>query len=489
MEPVIFLQATIDGIGHLGAEVMLLSGWVIVLIAGLVPTIANTGALRTLTMLTLAATAWWVVRDWPADTLTLFGGLLKHDAFGALAKLIFCTSALFAVAITSRGQRQSHEYFLLLLAAVLGGQLAAMSTHLLVMVLALEIVSLCGYALAGFAFTKTGAEGSLKYFILGSALTALMIYGASLLYGATGSMDFSSDVFAAGLLRAPTPLVWVGGLLLVAGLLMKIASVPFHFWAPDAYEAGPTPVVAFLAVVPKVAAMVVLARVMWVLHAGGEALVPWPTILGVAALASMVVGNLAALGQTTPKRLLAYSSIAQSGFMLAALSCLTPEGLSAWVFYAVVFAAANWVVFIALDVFEKEHGCTEVSSFAGLGRHRVALAVVLSLGLLSLTGLPPAGGFTAKLFLFTTLWGTFEGNGEWLYQLLFFVGLANTVVSLFFYLKIPYYLFFKTAPGMSATRGTRWPILLLTILSVLLVAVFLRPDALTGWINRVTFAW
>ncbi|MCU0418129.1 MAG: NADH-quinone oxidoreductase subunit N [Cyclobacteriaceae bacterium] len=483
------LHANLDSLAHVGAEGILLGGFVVVLVAGLIRSFATVGMLRALTLTTLVAAAGWTAWDWPTDSMPLFAGLIQRDAFGSFFKIVFCVAGGLTTLVSANQQKNPHEYFLLLLAAVFGSQWAVMSTHWLIVVLALEMVALAGYALAGFAFTKSGAEGSLKYFIMGSALTAVMIYGMSLLYGATGSLNFSEAAFTQALLRAPTALVLVGGLFVVGGLLLKIASVPFHFWAPDTYEAAPTPVVAFFSVVPKLAGLAVLVRVSWALYAGGQHAVPWQFIIGLAALASMVVGNLGALAQRMPKRLLAYSSIAQSGFMLAAVACLNPESVDALLFYAVVFAVANFAVFIALDRFEKSDGCVDIASFAGLGRHRVGLALIMTVGLLSLTGLPPTGGFTAKLFLFTTLWGTFDGTGQPLYQLLFFVGLANTVVSLFFYLRLPYLLFFRTAPQQpaGATHGrVDW---VLAVVGVALIALFLKPDALTGWINRVTFAW
>lgn len=483
------LQWNTDSLFFLASEGVVLIGFLLILIAGLIPSLSGFRFLKTIFLVTMVVATFTTFYSWPVDPLTLFGGLLRTDDFGSFFKIIFYAGAFITGWMTSPSQRRYHEYFLLVMAAVMGSGWLVMSFSLITLILSLEIVSICGYVLTGFLFTKSGAEGSLKYFLMGSAFTALMIYGASLLYGYTGTFDFSSESFFHQITTGPERLVLIGGFLVLGGMIIKIAAAPLHFWAPDAYEGAPTPVVAFFSVVPKLAGFAILCRFTLALHSFGQSPVSWQEILVGLAIASMGIGNFAALAQKKPKRLLAYSSVAQTGFMLLALACLRLESIHALLFYAIVFAIGNFLVFLALQTWEDEHGCTDISSFAGKGKHALVLSVGISIGLLSLTGLPPLAGFTAKLFLFTQVWGVADQTQDNLLYLAFGFGLLNTVISLFFYLRIPFFLFFRSqgSEPIGSPETKLSTSLLVALLAIALIALFLRPDALTGWINRVTF--
>jgi NADH-quinone oxidoreductase subunit N len=315
-----------------------------------------------------------------------------------------------------------------------------------------------------------------------------MIYGMSLLYSLSGTLDFSSETFLKNLLENTTPLLLVGGILTLAGFLFKISAVPFHLWAPDVYEAAPTPIVAFFAVVPKLAGLAILTRFTLAINLYGQSGFNWQLIIAVIAAMSILVGNLSALAQQNPKRLLAFSSVAQSGFMLLGIVSFSTEGIQFTMFYAAVFLVMNFLVFIALNQIENAWGAHLIPAFAGTGKIFLVPALTMMVGLIALTGLPPTAGFTAKLLIFSSLWAGYEQSGSLILLFVFIVGLLNTVISLFFYLKIPYYQFIKEkkrdATGLRISFAEN---LLTILLAIALFYLFLHPDGLMRWINRISF--
>jgi NADH-quinone oxidoreductase subunit N len=211
-------------------------------------------------------------------------------------------------------------------------------------------------------------------------------------------------------------------------------------------------------------------------------------ILALVSMISILIGNLSALSQINTKRMLAYSSVAQAGFLLVGLVTFSMEGIHFMLFYSTVFLVMNFLVFHALHQFEKNLGQFPISSFAGLGAGALIPSLSILFGLVALTGLPPTAGFTAKLLIFGSLWGSYQQNGEWFLLALFTIGLLNTVVSLFFYLKIPYYLFIKDRAGIVGEIKTDLTGNLLSlILVIVLFYLFINPNGLMGWINKITF--
>jgi NADH-quinone oxidoreductase subunit N len=424
----------------------------------------------------------------PAATELLFGGMLRTDLFSTFFKLLFLTGGLITVLISHEDEKKPTEYFLLIHATVLGACLLAMSLNFVMILLSLELISLSSYLLAGFGSGKKSAEGGLKYFLFGSVATACMIYGMSLLYGISGSLDFTSDGFLNAAIRSPSLLFVLGGLLALGGFLFKIAAVPFHLWAPDVYQSAPTPVVAFFSVVPKLAGFAILSKFALAMHAFGQSPLQWQLIISLIAILTILVGNLSALMQTNAKRMMAYSSVAQSGFLLIGLAGMHMEGIQFMLFYSVVYLIMNFLVFHTLQQFEKSIGENPIPAFAGLGKALLWPSLAMLIGLISLTGLPPTAGFTAKLLIFSSLFQSYEQSSNLLLLVLFIVGLVNTVVSLFYYLKIPYHLFMKGLKSERGTIKTGWGGNLLSlILVILLVYLFIQPHVLMSWINRITF--
>ena len=424
-----------------------------------------------------------------ATPTKIFNGLLRNDDFSAFLRILFDLSGLFTVLMTWRTQHNQarlSEYYALLLTVVLGAHLLVMSMNLLLIFISLEMISLSSYVLAGFSFSKRGAEGSLKYFLFGSVASAVMLYGFSLLYGFTGTLDFSSADFIEKLVSADSTLFFIATLMALAGFFYKIAAAPLHPWAPDVYEAAPMPVVAFFSVVPKLAGVGILTKFTLALNVFGQSPFDWQFVLCLTSLLSLTVGNFSALWQKNPKRLMAYSSIAQSGFLLVGVAAFLPQGVHFMLFYATVYVVMNFVVFIYLQYFET-FGFTSLESFSGMGKAFIMPSVLILIALISLTGLPPTAGFTAKLFIFSSLWEAYQVSGKGILLWLLVFGLLNTVVSLFYYLRIPYYAFLKEVRSPHNPNILTFENLFGLVLVVVLLILFFNPGLLMGWINKINF--
>lgn len=421
----------------------------------------------------------------------LFSGLVKKDSFTDFLKLLFNLSGLLSVYMTSRShkpQERLPEYYALITTVVLGAHLLVMSNNLLFLFLSLEVVSIASYVLTAFAFTKTATEGSLKYFIFGAVASSVMLYGFSLLYGITGSADFTSEAFAQALMQPVTLLVIIAAFFSMAGFLFKVAAVPMHPWAPDVYEAASMPVVALFSVVPKLAGMGILAKFLFALQLSTSPAVDWQFVFVVIVCATLTVGNFSALSQQNVKRLMGYSSIAQSGFLLVGLLTFSAEGLHFFLFYASVYVILNYLVFLYLQFFEK-YGITTIAGFSGVSKSFLWPSIFLLVGLIGLTGLPPTAGFTGKLFLFTGLWDAYASTDKPSLLILFIFGLFNTVVALFYYIRISYFSFIRSANSVFAENKLTSLNFLGAILVVVILILFFSPGLLMGWINKINFAF
>lgn len=479
------LNSIYESLGYVWPELILTFSILVVLTTGLIFK-EKSHVTFVLSGIALAVALIPVLITWPQQPVSLFSNMLRVDDFAAFFKVLFLIGGLLTLTITGK-KKEAAEFHLLILAVVLGACLLVMSMNFVMVLLALELISLSSYLLVGFSFDRKSAEGSLKYFLFGTVATAVMIYGLSLLYGLAGTLDFSSSPFIDSLMRTQSPLLLVSCLLILAGFLFKMAAVPLHLWAPDVYEAAPTAVVAFLSVVPKLAGMAVLIKLVLSFYLFGQSVYLWPEMIAAVSIASILVGNLSALVQTNPKRMLAYSSVAQSGFMLVGLTTLQLEGIHFAIFYGAIFLLMNFLVFAVLTYYEKHGDINSVNSLSGLGRLSWFPAFSMLIGMVALTGLPPTAGFTAKLLIFSSLWSSYQETHSMILIALFLVGLLNTVVSLFFYLKIPYFLFIKEAPVGVTIKSSGFSNLLHLVLVIALIYLFLQPDLLMGWINRITF--
>ncbi|MPR34186.1 NADH-quinone oxidoreductase subunit N [Cytophagaceae bacterium SJW1-29] len=368
----------------------------------------------------------------------------------------------------------------LLIAATLGLCLLCMATHWLSVYIALELVSVSSYLLVALSPSKKAAEGSLKYLLFGAISSAIMLYGISLIYGLTGTLDFTDPAMRFELARKVPFVMYTAIFMTFGGILFKLSLVPFHVWAPDVYEATPTPLVSFLSVAPKAAVLLVLMRAVSALP---TELLP---LLGGIALISIIIGNVAALWQQNARRLLAYSSIAQAGYLIIGIVAFTALGFESATFYMAAYLLLNMGAFLLIDLL-RPRSQTILSEYAGLGKKHIWIASTLTLIMVALAGLPPTVGFTAKWLVFSALWDSYQAQGQpWLMWLLI-VGIINAAISLAYYLRLPYLLFFK--PALSQPIKPRFPVTVNIIVGTLLAAIlllFFKPEFLMVWIRTMS---
>jgi NADH-quinone oxidoreductase subunit N len=401
-----------------------------------------------------------------------FGGLFVSDAFAAFSKVvIYVAAAVALVAATgwfSRDGDYKAEYPILILLSAVGMGMMVSASDLLTLYVGLELQSLSAYVLASFQRQDTrSAEAGLKYFVLGALASGILLYGISLLYGFTGSTMFgdiavsiaSQKGTAAGLSNGTL----FGLVFVLAGIAFKVSAVPFHMWTPDVYEGAPSPVTAFFASAPKVAAMALLTRVA--VQALGPAAFEWRQIVIFMALASTILGGVAAIGQPNIKRLLAYSSINNVGFALIGLAAGTREGIGALLFYMAVYIVMTLGSFLVVLRMRDEAGrpVETIASLSGLSRNRPLLAGAMAMFMFSLAGVPPLFGFWPKFLVFNA---AVRADLTWLAV----VGIATSVISAFYYLKIIKTMYFdEPAPAYGPTRDLPQTVL------IALSALFVSP--------------
>jgi NADH-quinone oxidoreductase subunit N len=491
------VERVADNIGSISSNLALFTpewtltvGFLAVLLAGLLR--GSKGLLALLTLITAGLSLLTCCQHLTNLNATpLFGEMLRHDTFGTYLKVLFDIGTLLAVLMSwthAKINTRVSEYFAIMLGTLLGAHLLAMSVNFIMVFVSLEMISLGSYVLAGFAFGRRAAEGSFKYFVFGSVASAIMLYGFSILYGVSGTLNFQHSTLTLLSATSGSLLMHVAMIMALVGFLYKIAAVPMHPWSPDVYEAAPVPVVAYFSVVPKLAGLAVLIRFTQALQIS-EAIgfLQWENVLAIVAILSITVGNFLALWQKHPKRLMAYSSIAQAGFLLVGVVAAESDGLRLALFYATVYLAANFLVFIYLQYFESR-GIDTLESFSGIGRSTPVQSIFLLVGLIALTGLPPTAGFTAKLFVFSALWEFYTASGKSILLWLLIFGLLNTVVSLFYYIRIPYYAFIRPGPHSFKTNIFSIENLFGLVIVVVILALFFNPGVLMGWINKINFA-
>jgi NADH-quinone oxidoreductase subunit N len=419
-----------------------------------------------------------ILGQWDSEPSFRFQPLLFLDRQAVFFKILITVSWLFTLLhVRILKYDFPPEYNALLIAAVAGMNLLTMSTHLLSIYLSLELISISSYLLVALSPYKKAAEGGIKYLLFGTAASAVMLYGISLIYGLTGTMDITNAAMTDGLVNNPDLVVTVTIVLTLAGLLFKLSLVPFHVWTPDVYEAAPTPLVSFLSVAPKAAVVLVLMRLAGILPA------PYFPVLGGIALISMTIGNVAALWQTNARRLLAYSSIAQAGYLLVGIAAYSRFGFEAAVFYTAAYLIINLAAFFLIDLLQPRSE-TALADYQGLGKQHVWISGILTVVMIALAGLPPTGGFTSKFLVFSALWESYHQQEiPWMLWLLI-GGILNAAISLAYYLRLPYLLFFKNtnAASITANNGTSGK-LIAGFLLVALLMLFFNPEWLTKWIS------
>jgi NADH-quinone oxidoreductase subunit N len=361
---------------------------------------------------------------------SLFSGSFVNDGLAIFSKKLFLSSAALSVlaSLTLRQpsfNRRASEYHFVLLASVLGMLVLASARELILLFVSFELMSIPLYVLTGFVKREDAApEAALKFFLVGTASSAVIAYGMSFIFGVTGSTELSA---IPGALATGDPLMLLGMTLLLAGLGFKIAAFPFHMWAPDAYEAGSTPFVAWLAVAPKAAGFIAIIR-LYVEGVGAATLVWMPVIAAVAGM-TIITGNLMAIPQHNIKRLLAYSGIAHIGYMLVGLAAFSSNGIGMVLFYLVAYLFGNMGAFFVVEAVARSENSEEIDAYKGLAQRSPLLALAMLIFLLSLGGIPFVAGFWAKLYVFLA------AIDRGMYGLVF-LGAVLTVVALYYYLLV-----------------------------------------------------
>jgi NADH-quinone oxidoreductase subunit N len=420
----------------------------------------------------------------------LFGAMIAVDPFAAFFKLliILCAILILVFSLSSAELntpgRKLGEYYALLVALSLGMVLMAGASNLLMMYLAIELSSISSYILSGYTReAPDSSEASLKYVIYGGLSSGIMLYGISIIYGLTGSLDIYqiNRVLASGGINDATLLI--AGIMALVGFGYKISAVPFHFWTPDVYEGAPITITAFLSVASKAAGFAVLIRFLKVVFLdpasagmteGAWASVQsfeWPLLIAILSVLTMTLGNLVALWQNNMKRLLAYSSIAHAGYLLSGVVVMSNEGLAAVLVYLVAYLFMNLGAFYVVMLVANATGSEDVESYKGMAARAPLLSFALALFLVSLTGLPPTAGFIGKLYLFAALL-----NGGWIW--LAVAGALNTVISLYYYVRVFRNMYLRTdeKPGEPIRFGrVQMATLLVLIVPVLILGLYFTP--------------
>jgi NADH-quinone oxidoreductase subunit N len=388
-----------------------------------------------------------------AQRVILFDGAFIDDAFSRFAKLLILAGAvlvlLMSVDTLARDKLLSAEYAVLLLLATLGMLLMVSAGNLIALFLGLELQSLALYVIAAIDRSKVrSSEAGLKYFVLGSLSSGMLLYGASLIYGFTGSVDLAVIASVAqGQPAAQNIGLIVGLVFLLVGLAFKVAAVPFHMWTPDVYEGAPTPVTAFFAAAPKLAAMALLVRTLVTGFPGIAA--QWQQIVVFLSIASMLLGAFAAIGQSNIKRLMAYSSIGHIGYALIGVAANSETGTQAVLVYLAIYLAMTVGTFACiLSMRDKVGAVEDIESLAGLAKTNLPMAFVLAMLLFSMAGIPPLAGFFAKFYVFAA------AIKAGLYALAV-IGVLASVVAAYYYLRLVKIMFFDDArqPFLPIERG------------------------------------
>jgi NADH-quinone oxidoreductase subunit N len=425
----------------LAPEIVLVVGAMALLMLGVFrpETDREAEAIGWLAVMALALAAWLIIQQ-PAEKATLFNGAFVIDGFGRFLKVLTLLSSAAALILSFDYMREvkilKFEYAVLVLLATAGMSMMISANDLISLYLGLELQSLALYVMAALRRDDVrSSEAGLKYFVLGALSSGMLLYGASLIYGFTGSTAFANIAASAQIAGAGQDIGLIIGLVfLLVGIAFKISAVPFHMWTPDVYEGAPTPVTTFLAAAPKVAAVALLMRVTFGAFPGIEP--QWQQVVTALAIASMGLGAFAAIGQTNIKRLLAYSAIGNIGYMLIGVAAGTPEGVRGVIIYLVIYVAMTVGAFACVLSMRRPGGMVEdIDELSGLAQNNLGMATMLGIVMFSMAGIPPLAGFFAKFYVFAAA----VKQGMW--PLAVF-GVLASVVGAYYYVRIVKVMFF-----------------------------------------------
>ncbi|MCG8341117.1 MAG: NADH-quinone oxidoreductase subunit N [Cytophagales bacterium] len=419
------------------------------------------------------------------ESLYLFNSLLVIDPLAIFFKLLFVLASMLTLLISETKNKADIAgigvYYMAILGGLLGACFLVMANSLMTIYMSIALLSVAFYLLIYTNAKQQSTEASLKYLLYGITVSAIMLFGMSYLYGFTGTLLLNELALVNDLQNIPLFALLLSIVLTMSGMLFKMAAIPYHFWAPDVYQGGTISVIAYLSVVPKLASVVVMIRFISpfvnIAFLGGHL----QNLIAVVAIVTIMLGNLSALLQKNVKRMMAYSSIAQAGFILGGIVAYSISGVYSSLFYSVIYFIMNFIAFTAIKLLQVITDSENIIDYAGLGHRFPILGACVLIAMLSLIGLPPTGGFTGKLLIFFSLWESFQRSNSPLLLSLFLVGIVNTVISLFYYLKIPYVLFLKNENSKATFPPLDFiEVGIMMVLSFLLVLLFFNTNV---WMN------
>ena len=420
-----------------------------------------------------------LILNQPNETIKIFNESYIIDKLSIFMKVLTLLFCIFVLLLSKDYIKNSSidkiEYPIIIIASTLGMILMISSYDLIIFYLGLELQSLCLYILASFKRDdERSTEAGLKYFVLSALASGLLLYGCSLIYGFTGSTNF--EIISENLREANTGAVF-GMVFIIVGLAFKVSAVPFHMWTPDVYEGSPTSVTSFFALVPKIAALTVFIRFMYVPFI--NVISHWQTIIIFLSIASMILGAVAAIGQSNIKRLMAYSSIGHMGYALAGLAPGTNAGIHSTIIYLTIYLVMNLGAFGCIFMMKRENVFYEkINDLSGLSKNHPMLALGFLIILFSLAGMPPLAGFFAKFYIFMAV---IEAK---MYTLAI-IGLVTTVVSAFYYLRIIKVIYFDE-PIEPFEENYDWGLKASLVLSSILILIyFIYPSILTEVVSSI----
>ncbi len=453
---------SVNDLYYILPELVLTAGLLLLLVVNAIIPRSRQRMLSWLGLAVLAATALAMVPLSGTAPVSVSKGLVAVDAFSFFFKIVFVLSAALTLMMSVRyldveGSRHG-EYVFLVLSATLGMMFMAGGTDLITLFIGLETMAIAFYILVGLLKpSKKSNEAAVKYFLLGAFSLGLLLYGMSLMYGLSGTTNLRSIAIAIAD-QGRDPWLVLAVILVVAGMGFKLAAVPFHMWAPDVYEGAPTPITGFLSVGSKAASFAMLLRILFegLPSMGAD----WTMLFYALAVVTMTVGNVAALSQTNIKRMLAYSSIAHAGYILIGIIAGTARGVTAALIYLLIYAFMQLGAFAVVVMMRRADAIgDDLQDLSGLFKRVPAAAVAMLLFMLSLGGIPPTAGFMGKFWIFSA---AIEQDYIWLAV----IGVLNSAVSLYYYLRVVVYMFFKTE-----TTGSE-PLMTPALSAVLVIALF-----------------
>jgi NADH-quinone oxidoreductase subunit N len=485
------MTMTLDQFVPFAPEIFLAVAGFVVLLAG-VP-LGRRGvrplALAGVAALAVTGVLVWLLARPVAGPQVILGGMLVIDQMAVFFKLLVLAAGavtlFMAAGFLERAGYGGGEYVSLVLFATVGMFVMASGVNLVSLYVGLELMALSVYVLVGyFKLEARSNEAAVKYFVLGAASSAVLLYGVSLIYGALGTFDLAAIRASLTAVPSGNPMLMLGMVLVGFGMLFKVAAVPFHVWTPDAYEGAPTPVTAFISVAPKAAAFAMFMRLF--LGAFAPGVEHWRVVMWAAAAATMVFGNVAALTQDNVKRMLAYSSIAHGGYALMGLVAANETGAWALLMYMLVYAFMNIGAFGFVILLESKGYAGEViGDYAGLARRHPGAALGMLVFMLALAGIPPTAGFMGKLYLFAA---AVEGG----YVLLTVIAVIMSAVSLYYYFRIVVQMYLRDGEEEGAAPAElltdRWTEAMIVVCVLVTLAIGVLPAPVVGWARSAAAA-